>query len=410
MGFQHDLFGDSNVMSDNDAVKVLTGKNKTATTKEEKKYIRLLKQLNKLENTITNIKDQTPKIKLLYSQAVEAHFPILIEAHKQWINRFIFFLEGKGITKKEKEMALDLIDEKLTIIEEMGGEYDELRETILADYTSEADMFSEAFNDFFSEENEDEEDFDGETSIESIIKQMEEQLSMMTGEAVDMEVDFEKLEGLNDKKKNEYLQELMLSALEKHQSGFSKKEQREFKKLRVNKEKADQFKNTDFGKLYKNLAKKVHPDLEQDPELKKVKEELMKELVLAGENEDLFLLLKINEKFKNETGEEGVLEGFSEKDLIPVLEYQINDLKVKVEFETEMNPDSWFYDEFFDEKKGEINHKKIEQAKYEILNDSERIKEETIELKNKAVFKRKIKATIERHEAEADFLPSWLFE
>jgi hypothetical protein len=410
MGFQHDLFGDSNVMSDNDAVKVLTGKNKTAATKEEKKYIRLLKQLNKLENTITNIKDQTPKIKLLYSQAVEPHLPILIDAHKQWINRFIFFLEGKGITKKEKEMALDLIDEKLTIIEEMGGEYDELRETILADYTSEADMFSEALNDFFSEENEDEEDFDGETSIESIIKQMEEQLSMMTGEAVDMEVDFEKLEGLNDKKKNEYLQELMLSALEKHKSGFSKKEQREFKKLRVNKEKADQFKNTDFGKLYKNLAKKVHPDLEQDPELKKVKEEFMKELVLAGENEDLFLLLKINEKFKNKTGEEGVLEGFSEKDLIPVLEYQINDLKVKVELETEMNPDSWFYDEFFDEKKGEINHKKIEQAKYEILNDSERIKEETIELKNKAVFKRKIKATIERHEAEADFLPSWLFD
>ncbi len=45
--------------------------------------------------------------------------------------------------------------------------------------------------------------------------------------------------------------------------------------------------------IYKQLAKVLHPDLEQDPVLKKEKEEVMKKLSIAYENNDLHTLISL---------------------------------------------------------------------------------------------------------------------
>lgn len=48
-----------------------------------------------------------------------------------------------------------------------------------------------------------------------------------------------------------------------------------------------------ISSIYKQLAKILHPDLEQDEKLKLQKEELMKQLTIAYENNDLHTLLKL---------------------------------------------------------------------------------------------------------------------
>ena len=51
-----------------------------------------------------------------------------------------------------------------------------------------------------------------------------------------------------------------------------------------------------FMKIYKSLAKRVHPDLERNDKLRGEKEQLMQALTAAKESEDLFALLTLREK------------------------------------------------------------------------------------------------------------------
>ena len=52
----------------------------------------------------------------------------------------------------------------------------------------------------------------------------------------------------------------------------------------------------DIQKIYKSLAKKIHPDLEQDKTKREEKEQLMKELTSAKDKDDLFNVLMIQAK------------------------------------------------------------------------------------------------------------------
>jgi hypothetical protein len=51
-----------------------------------------------------------------------------------------------------------------------------------------------------------------------------------------------------------------------------------------------------FMKMYKSLAKRIHPDLERNETVRLQKEQLMQELTAAKENEDLFALLTLRQK------------------------------------------------------------------------------------------------------------------
>lgn len=71
-----------------------------------------------------------------------------------------------------------------------------------------------------------------------------------------------------------------------------KKTKREFDKEKKEQELED-LKNKGLSPIYKQLVKVLHPDLEQDPLQKKEKEELMKKLTSAYENNDLHTLLSL---------------------------------------------------------------------------------------------------------------------
>ena len=55
--------------------------------------------------------------------------------------------------------------------------------------------------------------------------------------------------------------------------------------------------------IYKRLVKAVHPDLEQDPALKASKEEMMKKVTVAYENDDLYSLLQIEMEWMNRSAD-----------------------------------------------------------------------------------------------------------
>lgn len=68
------------------------------------------------------------------------------------------------------------------------------------------------------------------------------------------------------------------------------------KKERFKEEKErllEALRKKDLSQLYRQLAKIFHPDLEQDPNRVKEKEELMKRLVLAKEQDDLMTMLQL---------------------------------------------------------------------------------------------------------------------
>lgn len=55
----------------------------------------------------------------------------------------------------------------------------------------------------------------------------------------------------------------------------------------------DALRRKNIQQLYRQLAKFFHPDLEQDPSRIQLKEDLMKQLVIAKENEDLLTMLQL---------------------------------------------------------------------------------------------------------------------
>lgn len=75
------------------------------------------------------------------------------------------------------------------------------------------------------------------------------------------------------------------------------KKDKQKSKAQINKEiklaEAEKLLNTDINKLFKDLAKIIHPDRELDPELRLKKENLMKELSNARDNSDIADILRI---------------------------------------------------------------------------------------------------------------------
>ena len=99
-----------------------------------------------------------------------------------------------------------------------------------------------------------------------------------------------------------------------------------------------------FNKNYKQIAKRIHPDLEQNEEIKKKKEALMKELARAKENKDLFQLICIQSKVNTiEHGKQHIDESYL-KEYVNELNRQKEDLKEDLYY-MKNNPgrDAWLY-------------------------------------------------------------------
>ena len=138
------------------------------------------------------------------------------------------------------------------------------------------------------------------------------------------------------------------------QDYYSGKNRKEKTKTKSEKEKeaklaeVEKLLNIDINKLFKELAKLIHPDREQNPELRIKKENLMKELSNARDNSDIADILRIkmlvDELLPNNTNELS-LNDSSIKRFVNIIKSKIADLEKTIRqkahsfpFELTVNP------------------------------------------------------------------------
>ena len=105
-------------------------------------------------------------------------------------------------------------------------------------------------------------------------------------------------------------------------------------------QRAQELLDRDLGRIFKDLAMKLHPDLEQDPKLKLQKEEMMKVLTHARDEGDYSELLRLH--VEHNPGESTAKrELFSEstlKTLTKLLREKMREIQGQVAMMREINP------------------------------------------------------------------------
>lgn len=95
-------------------------------------------------------------------------------------------------------------------------------------------------------------------------------------------------------------------------------------------EEMEKARNRSLATIYKQLARSLHPDLEQDETLKAEKEELMKQLTAAYEAQDLHTLLKLETQWlTRNSGNIQALTGEKLEIYNTVLKEQVAELEVE---------------------------------------------------------------------------------
>lgn len=128
--------------------------------------------------------------------------------------------------------------------------------------------------------------------------------SMFRDEGVDVD-----LSGINDYEDQDDLKSKMFEAMrearERMEENGSTSQTKQKTKKELDKEKKIQelenLQKKGLSTIYKQLAKAIHPDLEQDPEKKGVKETLMKRLTNAYDTNDLHALLTLEIEWMNQS-------------------------------------------------------------------------------------------------------------
>jgi len=114
---------------------------------------------------------------------------------------------------------------------------------------------------------------------------------------------------------------------EQASQGVKKKTKKQLAK-ELKEQQIEEARNRNISSIYKQLAKVLHPDLEQDAAIKIEKESLMKQLTAAYETHDLHMLLRLEIQWIHK--ENSHLETLSENKLeiyIQLLKEQIKELE-----------------------------------------------------------------------------------
>lgn len=131
-------------------------------------------------------------------------------------------------------------------------------------------------------------------------------------------------------KKVEELKNLFRQRAKKDGSTSGKKTKKQLEK-EANEKKLEEARAKSINSIYKQLVKIFHPDLEQDPDLKLQKEELMKKLTTSYRSGDLHTLLKLELQWIQKEGTN--VDQLTDDRLVlynESLKQQINDLEGEI--------------------------------------------------------------------------------
>lgn len=106
------------------------------------------------------------------------------------------------------------------------------------------------------------------------------------------------------------------------------------KKELLKEEKArqlEEWQNKGLGTIYKRLVKEFHPDLEQDSEIRKEKDLLMKKLTTSYDKRDLLALIELESEWLGHMEREEMLSEENLKVYNSLLKDQVSDLEMQLD-------------------------------------------------------------------------------
>lgn len=298
---------------------------------------RLKKNFNHRLKAIAKLKEEIEELPKVFGALNDQYNKIVQPTEERLLTGKLALIETiddtyakKSFSNRDRDYICSLMVEELNTISEMGYEYDTKFERY-----------------FELDDLEDSKDL------------IEEMISEMMGIDIDVEdmIGKEKLSAEEfEEKYGEKIKE-EAEAFEQEQNNNSRKQQNKKKN-----EGDEPDYNLHFMKTYKSLAKKIHPDLEQDPVLRKEKEKLMQELAHAKDGRDLFQLIAIKLKIeKNEV----VLDETYLKFYAGQLLEQKKNLKQDIYIlKNQSGVNSWLYQKFH------ARHRKTTMKRFATYRDS----------------------------------------
>ena len=295
---------------------------KPVLSKEQRAFNRLVKNVEALQKDLEHLKQSLDKKVKIFSEKILPLEKEIFDIQAEGIKLFYkHYVENKSLHKEEKKALRAIIEEML---ENIVGETEPDKE-LKNIYKK---LFGVSYEKALEEEQED------------YFQEMKSGIeSMFQNFGFDVNLD-----DLHSKMTDEEIAAKMHKMEADFQKQFSEKEQPKRKKSKREQAKEEKEKQTEaaksknIGSVYKQLAKLFHPDLEPDADLKLEKEELMKQLVAAYENNDLHSLLKMELQWIHKE-ESNIAELTDEKLKIynDALKEQIQDLSAEIQ-QTMLHP------------------------------------------------------------------------
>ncbi len=260
------LFPDENGNATNKIVQI-----QRSTKQQSKEHQAFNKLIKRIDNVQGKIDSETEKLEALLALYNKEVFPKVQELGKLKV-QLCHLLDEKrnkiNLSKKQNEkldaVIIDLLDDAFSVVEP-----EEATKKLYNRYTG---------GDFDAESKEEEED-------------LKQAFSEMFYERFGLKLDPSLLEGNPDFSKIE--EELKNQINEKDSNQKPKKKTKKQAEREALERQKEDLKKKSLRSIYLSLAKLLHPDTEQDENLRLEKEEIMKKVTTAYDNKDMMELLKI---------------------------------------------------------------------------------------------------------------------
>lgn len=249
---------------------------KERLSKAQLAFNRLIQRIEKLRRKIAQETERLTTHLEFYRAQIRPLEVQVAEARKAVVRLLFPYLNGPSLGRRKGKSAVrGVIQEQLQAIMEVFGELpDEDLRTVFE--AVEGKSMKEAEADDF--------------------EMMREQLGEMLG-SMGVDADLSGMRpGMSDAEVAAQMAQLK-ARIEEERSNAEASESRPKTKKQLEREAreqaAEELRKRDVGGLYRQLAKLLHPDLEQDPVLRAEKEVAMKELTTAYKNSDLHGMLRL---------------------------------------------------------------------------------------------------------------------
>jgi len=283
-------------------------------SKPQQTFNRLTKKIEKLQQGIANTSRILDEKLAFYGENIHPLEKQLVALRRQTLQLLLpYYTDKKLLPKKDKKILRDVLAEQLNDVlsfseEEPDEEIKKAFEAIEGVKYEEAQQ--QDFDQMKSEMTEIFEEFGFRMNFDDLRPDMSPEEMMAQMKAME--------------------EKLLQQAQNLDQEAPARKKSKKQLEREEREKQAAEVKSKSISRIYKQLAKVLHPDLEQDAELKVHKELQMRELTTAYEKNDLHTLLRLELEWIQK--EEANLEKLTDDKLKiynEVLKEQIADLEAE---------------------------------------------------------------------------------